>query len=304
MGGPVFDLLAALEAAMQARRGEDGYPFFWFRRAGKGQRELRLMIHDGPGSVDWHRELLKTEIQRCLTPETEVDAVEELPYAATPEVFGGPPFTEDKTHLGLATRFLGVGCRRLLPVLGAPSVDGDVASERDLFFARLVGEMTRSLGMSDGERVAFLVYYRDWLIRWPLMIKKASQAAADQWVVKLEQRAAAAPETTESLGRACREACASDAEEAGDSAAVEWHAVCGELGAYLRSKESVPEYRVDPFSENLMSPPVCKPLLSLSNALGYGTAEQAQVFHAMIKALGPERALETIPLRPKAAHGQ
>lgn len=279
--GMLGDLLSARESSDES--------FFWFRRAGKGLTELRIHFHGAEDEAPLWRGRLAAGIGR-LGGEGEPESIG---YSPTPEVFGGPPFTEDEDYLVLATRMLGAGCEWILS-----RRDG---AGRDLFFARLVAHGAASLGMTEEEWVAFLVYYRNWLIRWPLMMKKASQAAADPWTAKLAQRARTADgEAAGEAGLAAfRQAWVGDYEDGAESTpSVAWDQACTAVGRYLRAQETRPGYRVDPFSENLMSPPICKLVLSLSNALGYTTTEQAVLLQALLQAAGPSRASEIIPLRP------
>lgn len=315
--GPLtIRLLAAFEGLVRESSGSRELPFFWFRRARKdGVETVQIHIHDCPDCGDRHKTALG-DLLRDMVVENPDRAADEdarpapnladLGYARTPDIFGGPPFTEDDEYIGLATQFLGAGCRWSVQFLSSQSSsDKDGSAEKDLFFVRWVAHCLSSMGLSDPERAAFLLYYRNWLIRFPLLMKRSPQSVADQWVEKLQDRAASDPERAQSIRRATTEAVGEDWLRTYDEAtpllqdsARSQHSICGRLSDYLASKADQPEYSVDPFSENLISPPVCKLVLGLSNALGYATTDQALLFHLMLQAIDASRAEETIPLQP------
>lgn len=311
----------------QALRTSGVEASLWWMRYSRGGEHLKLRVHAEAESHEaiWARlettaeaflaELgpLDPDAERplnlALTPIDVEDETETPPadrsllqtqYRRSPIVFGGPPFIDDDAYLALATDCLGQGCDWILAEL--ENTDGFSASLRQLTYLQMMIAALAALGLSKDQRIDCLLYCRDWLVRFPLLKMKAKDEAADQWLARLEKRAALLSDFQTTL-----RGLAQDRWREGDDALAEaaspegrWQRSLGTLADYLEPHRDEARYQVDPFASHFLFPPVSKLFSSVANPLGLSQAAQAQTLHLLLSAVAPERAGETIVLRRPA----
>lgn len=212
-------------------------------------------------------------------------------YQRQPPILGSPSLCDDMVYVSRFCGCLGSAHDWLLDDL-----EQHGNWQTDLSFRLLTSLIATAidLAFSDAEAREFLAFYRDWLIRLPLLRRGADQATADVWTAKIHQQALglAAPDLTDRLASPWSGLPA---------AAGAWKSDLQRFCLYAKSTRVQQGEQLKDFEATLLDLPLCKVLLALANALGYGMVDQAAVVHLLLFLLDGERAAESIRLNPDKA---
>jgi hypothetical protein len=293
-------------------RDPDGGWALWLVRYSRCGEHLKVRLHGPAGGRDAARELLERSVEahfaslppapdeapRVSRPDAppidvEDEAASDFPdrtllwtrYRRSHVNLGPPPFLEDDRYAELFTACLGAGAELVLDALRPDSVGAfsGAARQRGLL-AGLLGGL-EALDLTAAERAAYLAYHRDWLVRFS--VKHPAQQA--EVGAHFDRRLDGMRPVVDKLRRSAaaqREA----RTRPGDAVQETWRGALADLRAYLVRFRGDPRFHVDPFTDDVVFPPVFKVFHSLANHLGVSMLDEAFVHHLLLHASADEPA--------------
>ncbi|HEY0015546.1 MAG TPA: lantibiotic dehydratase C-terminal domain-containing protein [Longimicrobium sp.] len=283
----------------------------WLVRYSRCGEHLKVRLHGHPERRELARRLLEESVQayfaglppvsgevrisRMGAPPIDVedDATSDYPdrtllwtrYRRSHVNLGPPLFLEDDWYTALFTACLGSGADLVLDFV-QPDQAGKVpgaARQRGLLRAIFGG--LAAVGFSPDERAAYLAYHRDWLVRFNV----AGPEAEAELLASYDRRAEGMASTLEQL-RQIAGGYWGAAPGSVTGADADWRDALSALVEYLARFRGNPEYRLDPFTDDPVFPPLFKAFHALANHLGIGMLDEALVHHLVLRATATQVA--------------
>ena len=303
-----------------------GGSYLWTMRYGRGGEHLKLRLH-GPEPPAETLEAIRAQIEdraagffaslpepspdeprrtsgHALPIDVEDEAEEPPPdrhllwtqYRRSHVSLAGPPFLEDDRYVALFTRCLGVGCEMVLSVLGE---EGEASHQQrqSALFKTLVAGLAQ-LDLEPDQRCRFLIYHRDWLVRFPILKQRGEPEKVDRMLERLEAQSAARPQVLETLAKVAEGAWAEPPEMDGKNLLDLWGLGLARLLDHVRTFEGHPGYRLDPFAPDPAFVPLFKVLHGFANQLGLTPLNEALAYHLLLRAVAGDEIGRKIDLLP------
>lgn len=283
----------------------------WTMRYPRGGHHLKVRLHGPEEEVPLVRALLAEAVERHLGSLPPVAEGEERPRLSRPRALAVDPeddregehpdrsllwttyrrsqvclgpcarLVEDDAYAARITAALSAAAEVVLEAMG-PAAEGKISEPARLrVLLRGLAAGLRGLELfSAEERVAYLEYHRDWLLRFAMPNRDRESAVLGRFEQQVPVMAAAVEQAWEEAGR----------EEEGAMAA--WKRALGELAAYVAGFRGQPEFCEDPYSDDAVFPPVFKVFHSFANQLGVDMVNEALVHHLLLRTLSPAPAAE------------
>jgi lantibiotic biosynthesis dehydratase-like protein len=193
---------------------------------------------------------------------------------------GSEPFLLEDRYVALFTRCLAAGCRRTLEAL-QPDGSGRVSpSVRPSTLLKLLIEGLSGLGFSEEQRLQYLAYHRDWLIRFTLLKNQADLERAEEAIAQFDRRLQAKAGQVEATQRKL------SMQGAVDPA---WRHALAEFWQHARFLCKSPNYHIDSFASDPAFACIFKVLHGLGNQLGITPLDEAFVHHLLLRAVEMEQ---------------
>lgn len=214
---------------------------------------------------------------------------------------GDRPFLADDRYVALLTRCLGRGCDEVLALAADPGEGLAQRRQLTLWLLLVSGLALR------GDRLDYLAYHRDWLIRFPLLRLKASSEQGKELLKRFETICSRREGQREFLGRWTRATWSPGLSEAPSAEPQESPFVASlrELLDYLPTFAALPDARLDPFTRELAFPVLFKLFHGLANQLGLSRFDEAFACHLLLRSAAAEGqsplSFELLPVRKGAA---
>ncbi|HYG63493.1 MAG TPA: lantibiotic dehydratase C-terminal domain-containing protein [Thermoanaerobaculia bacterium] len=294
-------------------RDQAGDAYLWMLRYGRRGEHLKLRLH-GPEDL---RPLLAPQLEAAA--ESYFAARERRPRPAepvkrrpappldeedhgrddhpddsflwtrsrrVPMVLGAAPLLHDDRYAALFTTCLGRACELILDWLELE--DGGTVSFRSRQGTLM---MLLSTGLAaafpdEEERVRYLTYHRDWLVRSPVLYTRGRIEKARAILDRFDQEA-------ERMGSAAQVSLAEVVYADGDAeddepAEAAWRRSVAELRAYLEPLQGDPVYDLDPFVEGPLHPCLFKLFHCVANQIGLTALNEALTWHLLVHAADEE----------------
>ncbi|MEM6794271.1 MAG: lantibiotic dehydratase C-terminal domain-containing protein [Acidobacteriota bacterium] len=216
-------------------------------------------------------------------------------YRRSPVALGGPPFTDRDRFLHLFTRALGAGCSWQLR--DGSSSQASPPAGRSLLFFRMTLLGLSALGLEPSLRPEMLLYLRDWQVRAPLLQRGAPQHQADRWLERTRQGLEPQAALADAISALALAYPAGGLPQDLEAVEREWWSALRNLAEDVEAFRESPDFRVDPFAEDMLFAPVIKVFTGAAYQLGMGTLEVARCAQLMLQSLYPQHAGRPIPLR-------
>jgi hypothetical protein len=145
------------------------------------------------------------------------------------------------------------------------------------------------LDLPPEKRSEYLVYHRDWLLRFALVKSGVPSAAAPEVLARFDHRLPSMEGTLDLLRRTAARQWEGAGRESG-SAGTEgaWRRSLADLLHHVQGLCKSPEYHVDPFASDPTFTPLFKVLHGLGNQLGLLMLDEALGYHVLLAATDPE----------------
>jgi hypothetical protein len=287
----------------------EGHWSLWLVRYSRCGEHLKVRLHGPPERRELARRLLEesvhahfaslpaagaeARVSRTDAPaiDAEDEATSDYPdrslvwtrYRRSHVNLGPPRLLGDDRYAALFTASLGCGADLVLDFL-RPDDTGKVpggARQRGLLRALFSG--LAAVGFSPDERATYLAYHRDWLVRFNVSGPQADVLAS------YDRRVAGMASTVEQL-RQIASAQWEHPRERPAGADAAWGEALSALVGYLVQFRGDPEYRLDPFAEDPVFPPLFKAFHALANHLGVGMLDEAFLHHLVLQATAVQPA--------------
>lgn len=198
---------------------------------------------------------------------------------------GPPRLLEDNRYAALFTACLGRGADLVLDFL-APDAEGRVrgtARQRGLLHALFSG--LAAVGFAPEEREAYMAYHRDWLVRFSVSGPDAEAEVRSAFDRRVEGMASLVGQLRR-LGNARWDGATANLT----GVEAEWRSALHALLGYLVAFRRNPDYRLDPFTDDPVFPPLFKVFHALANHLGVRMLDEAFTHHLVLRATSREPA--------------
>jgi hypothetical protein len=134
-----------------------------------------------------------------------------------------------------------------------------------------------SLRLYDGRRnLEYLEYHRDWIMRFFVRDLIKAKSLIQQFDGQLSQ-------TDAIVGQIRR--LSEESLSTPKSVELNWNSALSKLANYLEKFPYAASYVVDPFAPDVTFLPILKVLHGLANQIGLSFAEEAYIYHLLIKSL-------------------
>ncbi|HEX2095304.1 MAG TPA: lantibiotic dehydratase C-terminal domain-containing protein [Longimicrobiaceae bacterium] len=298
----IHDVVAPLREGLREHAPRGGWGL-WMVRYSKGGCHLKVRLH-GPGELRPIAEtLLRGSVDRLFAslPPRDPDAPR-VSRAEAPPIDEEDQQTADypdrtllwtryrRSHVNLGpqvllgddlyvariTTCLARGAETVLDVLkpGLP----DSARLQVLLNSVMAG--LAALGLPAEEHAAYLVYHRDWLLRFVL----SSQSKEAEALAMFDRRVDGMRPVVEQVRRAAEERERTLPAGEGVPAEGTWEHSVRDLAGYLARFRGDPAYHVDPFTDHPAFPSLFKAFHGLANQLGVDMRNEAFVHHLLLRA--------------------
>jgi hypothetical protein len=294
-----------------ARRGMADRWALWMMRYARGGAHLKLRLHGPEEEREAVRRMLEDAVERCLASLPADDAPrlsrpKGVPVDPEDEFEGDYP---DRTLLWTTYRRSGVslgpdadlrdddgyvaGLVTCLAagaglVLEALDVAGDAPSDAarlKVLLRALVSGLT-ALGFTDEERAAYLVFHRDWMLRFALADRDREAAVLARFDQRAQASAAVVEEARRNAARWDGDPLAAPASEA----EARWRDALRAFFAWLEPLRTDARRPAVPFTDDATFSPVFKVFHGLANQLGLDMLNEGLVHHILRHALAGEPA--------------
>jgi len=196
---------------------------------------------------------------------------------------GGKPFLDDDDYAARLTACLGQACELVLAAAEAAPLSHRLR-QNTLLRALIAG--LAALGLDAPQRSDYLIYHRDWLLRFTLVRNQVEAEKAREFLDVFDRRAAGT--TIEQLARMAEAQWRGDGDKAAPWEASRWQRALSELVRHLALFRGDPEYCTDPFATDPAFPPVFKVFHGLANQLGLNMVDEAFAHHLLLRATSGE----------------
>lgn len=289
----------------------DGSSYLWLIRHSRGGEHLKVRLHGPPEVREDARQALSEAVSTCFAslPATEPpqappaqaslpvidpeDAADDAhpdrtllwtTYRPSPVTLGAPILAQDATYHDLFTRVLGAGCRIALDLFATAAADAalPVARRQSTIFKLCIATL-QALPFDASERSRYLVYHRDWLVRWTLAHSDPGTTTRETVLELFDRKVAASRASLDVLARLLAQR-PDAAEPTSDGAQAEYRQVVRRYFDYVATFRGNPDYALDPYAEDPVFLPVFKVLHNLANAIGLGIRNEALSYHLLAVA--------------------
>jgi hypothetical protein len=290
-------------------QGSAGWGYLWFVRYGRCGAHLKLRVHAPPMLQSRLKDLLRDAIEAyfasdemmpepasrlgysSLPPLDREDELETLypnrtllwtEYRRSPISLGGAPFLHDDGYVARLTRCLGAGCEVVLDLFeNVRDVETIHSRRQSTLFALLLSALAATFDGWD-ERISYLAYHRDWLIRFILQKRNAAASQATDVILRFDARL---NESIVSVLETLRQAVLRNWFGCSYTEAVnEWSSALCDLRDYIKPLCAAADYRLDPFALTSVFTPLFKILHGIGNQLGLDMLNEAFAYHHLLRA--------------------
>lgn len=188
---------------------------------------------------------------------------------------GPPALLDDDGYVARMAACLAHGAELALEAASADDAASASARQRTLLGALVAG--LAAPGFMAGERIAYLRYHRDWLVRF-----QAGAAGEVELARALDRQADAMAAAVAQLARVTGEAWTGDAPPG-----TELGGAVAALAAHLDPSRAS---AADPFASDGRFPPLFKVFHGLANQLGLSAVHEALAHHLLVRAGAPAGA--------------
>lgn len=322
--------IAPFWSELKHRYGSDSN-YLWIMRYAKGGDHLKIRLHGPPSRRQLIMGLLASALESYLeslgpsdptipqksaefsTPIDEDDFAEgNYPdrtyrwtrYLRSPVSLGFAPFLDDDRFVSLLTVCLARSTEILFVRLQI-NQDGQASHQevqRILLLALVAG--LSALPFTWEERLLYVAYHRDWLLR--ALLKRPGGSGGPHQAERLLARLdleAAKQQKKNGLARLaelsqahCRDGIAAD----WDSDLTAWRGALCRLASYMEPSCRTPSLLVDPFAEAAIFPLLFKAMHGFANQLGLKHIDEAFAYHLLLTAVAPpairSRVVRLVPV--------
>lgn len=207
-------------------------------------------------------------------------------YRRSDVSLGRKPLLLDDRYTALFTHCLGRATERVLAAFAAHGGDKIPHSLRQTTLWRGVIAGLAALGFPAERRAAYLVYHRDWLLRFGLVKSGIPSENATGVLARFDER-------VEKMGSsldAVRHTAAGQWSAGGGSLEPDsgWREALRDLLHYVTGLCSDSAYHVDPFAPDPVFTPFFKVFHGFANQLGLNMFDEALAYHVLLCATAPE----------------
>lgn len=218
-------------------------------------------------------------------------------YRRSHVTFGGSPFLEDDTFAGLFAHALSRSCEKVLAVWGSMAAREISFGQRQTALWNQVIPGLAALGLPASKRTDFLIYHRDWMVRFPLARSGEPETLGDrmgQVLRHFEQRADGMDPVLAQLRAFAHQQWESNEVSYEDPLTEAWVRSVADLHQYIAPtcRERGPDPQVDPFAGDLTFVPLLKLFHSATNPLGLNLLEEGFAYHLLLRATAETAAAE------------
>lgn len=301
------------------RRDTEDLCYLWLLRYSKGGDHLKIRLH---GPDPWREEMkrmLGEAVELFLasigpapeaappkrwkgTPPVDVEDAVEAPhpdrsllwteYRRSDVSLGRKPLFLDDRYTALLTTCLGRATEQLLEAFARESGEKIPHSLRQTTVLNAAIAALGALGFSPEKRTEYLIYHRDWLLRFALVKSGVPSAASPEVIERFDRRLPGMTKTLDLLRRTAAEQWEGEPGSGGMAGPVaRWRDALKDLARYLRVLCTDPEYHVDPFASDPVFTPVFKVLHGLGNQTGLLMLDEALGYHILLAATAAPEAV-------------
>lgn len=288
-------VLVPLHARIRATHG------LWWLRYGKRGEHVKIRIHGDPATRPELEELVgdlaadffrgrtpcDDDEERLRWPRSAAVDVEERARGLHPDCalqwttptrgpvsFCGGPFLQDDEYLEKTIACLIRGSDQVLDALAARGRFDD-GFRRSTMLRMLIAALAT---LPDEQRADYLVFHRDTLLRFvTARIGSTAERAAEQ-LHHLDQQARRLGSAFDGMRDLARTLWR-------DGERDPWQRAVADLLGYLRPLVEDDRYRIDPFAEERLFPPLVKVLNGVGNQLGLSYSREAFVHQWLLRAI-------------------
>lgn len=235
--------------------------------------------------------------QRGMPPvDADDEALENYPdrsvryttYRRSIVALGSPPFLDDETYVALFTLCQARACDLLLDEWQLDAQHRVPFRVRFNILAKLLIAGLATLDLDPARRTEYLLYHRDWLIRFPLLHSNADLERGRSTLEHFEQRRQAMAAALGPLRDVALAQWSDDPPVSKNEFDQNWRSALGRFAAHVEPLCDDPAYDVDPFAPRRFFAPIFKVLHGVANQLGLDAFEEAQTYHFLARLTDPE----------------
>lgn len=303
--------------------------YLWIMRYAKCGDHLKIRLHGPPRRRQLMLDLLAGALDSYLgslgprdpaipqksasfaTPIDEDDFAENnypdrsyrwTRYARSPVSLGFAPYLHDDGYVFLLTVCLARGTEILFARLKTDQ-DGQASHQevqRILLLALVAG--LSALPFTWEERLLYVAYHRDWLLR--ALLKRPGGSGgpqrAEQLLARLEAEVAKQQTALGRLAELSHARWRNGLASEWDSDLAAWRGALCRFARYLEPRCGAPSHHVDPFAEASIFPPLFKVMHGFANQLGLKHIDEAFAYHLLLAAVAPpairSRVVRLVPV--------
>jgi hypothetical protein len=276
--------------------------YLWIMRYGRGGDHLKVRIHAMTHDKTALQILLSDYVNSWLeairalppadpraakpkSPPIDVEDEAQVPFPDRTLVwttyrrrhisFPGSPWLEDDRLIALSARSLAAATDL---VLAAWSQEIPSAGCRQALLGKELLLALEALNLSAFERASeYFSFHRDWLLRFFASNTPKERELRDLFDDQVRRN----PQMVAQFRNFAVEEWERPMSAGGNGL---WDQTLSELALYTNHFQGRSEYRIDPFTTEIMFPPVFKVLHGLANQLGISPLQEAYVHHILIAA--------------------
>lgn len=206
---------------------------------------------------------------------------------------GPRPFLLDDTYVALFTRCLGMACQVILAGLDRqlPSHELHFSHRfRQATLLKLILSGLTLAGLTAKERLAYLTYHRDWLIRGMLAQKEPAWRNEAEIIRRFGAQAAKLDGMIGAIAELARSRWEDLVLEA-EPVLASWQHAVADFARHLSLDKGDAGSLPDPFADNLMFPALFKMFHVIANQIGLKKQDEALSYHLLLLAHGGEGAV-------------
>lgn len=301
----------------KASRGLPEASYLWTMRYGRCGEHLKLRLH-GDGAAMDSSDSLRGELEALAAPffaaldgeppprptsqrgmpavDVDDDPRENHPdrslrfttYRRSSVALGSPPYMDDEEYLAHFTHCQGRACDFLLEDFALDATGRAPYRVRFNTLAKLLIAGLATLALEPARRTAYLLFHRDWLVRFPLLRNNSDPEHAAEALAHFEQRLEAMAAALEPLGAIARAQWSDEPPPPSSTQDVAWRGAMADFAAHVEPLSHDPAFDVDPFAPDKLFSPIFKVFHGVANQLGLDPFEEAQIHHFLARLTDPE----------------
>jgi hypothetical protein len=284
----------------------------WFARYPKRGEHLKIRLHGPEPAAPRLRSLLAGVVEACFAalppvedgqPRTEAADVPPIDfedgevalhsdrsllwthYRRHHISLGGKPLLDEDGYAVRMTTCLARSSDFVLARL-RPNAEGQFPhSSRQTALLRLVTGGLGALGFGVEKSACYLDYHRDWLLRFAAARSNTGPEKIRQTLAQFDQRAEGMDSARDSLRSLALDAWSSEPRDTLDGTDGDWWRALRDLRTYLDSFLGNADYQLDPFTTDIVFPPVFKVFHGSANQLGLNMLNEAFAHHLLRRAV-------------------